>query len=99
VNRAKSICLRLKYGATVLIVHHTGHAAKERARGSHALMADALQPLECRVANQSQYQPTSALARCTRFAVGEGRSGFTAGPSHFSAASLTYVAAASLHRG
>lgn len=31
--------LRLKYGATVLFVHHTGHAAKDRARGSYALMA------------------------------------------------------------
>lgn len=31
--------LKLKYGATILFVHHTGHAAKERARGSYALMA------------------------------------------------------------
>jgi len=31
--------LRLKYGATILFVHHTGHAAKDRARGSYALMA------------------------------------------------------------
>jgi hypothetical protein len=31
--------LRLEYGATILLVHHTGHAAKDRARGSYALMA------------------------------------------------------------
>lgn len=29
--------LRAKYGCTVLIVHHTGHANKERARGAMAL--------------------------------------------------------------
>lgn len=31
--------LRLKYGASVLFVHHTGHQAKDRPRGSYALMA------------------------------------------------------------
>lgn len=31
--------LRLDYGATILLVHHTGHSAKDRARGSYALMA------------------------------------------------------------
>lgn len=29
--------IRIKYGATVLLVHHTGHADKSRARGSMAL--------------------------------------------------------------
>ncbi|WP_373053890.1 AAA family ATPase [Thioalkalivibrio sp.] len=32
--------LREPYGATVLIVHHTGHGAKDRARGSSALRAN-----------------------------------------------------------
>ena len=44
-------------------------------------------------------QPKRPLCRVrpdTRFAAGEGRSGLTARPSHFSAASLTYVATASL---
>lgn len=31
--------LRLRYGSTILLVHHVGHAAKDRARGSYALMA------------------------------------------------------------
>jgi AAA domain len=31
--------LRMAYGATVLFVHHVGHSAKDRARGSYALMA------------------------------------------------------------
>jgi hypothetical protein len=31
--------LRLRYGCSVLIVHHTGHGAQERARGSSALRA------------------------------------------------------------
>ncbi|MGH8242001.1 MAG: AAA family ATPase [Steroidobacteraceae bacterium] len=31
--------LRLRFGATILIVHHVGHAVKDRARGSYALMA------------------------------------------------------------
>lgn len=31
--------LRQRYNATVLLVHHVGHAAKDRARGSYALMA------------------------------------------------------------
>jgi len=31
--------LRLKYGASVLFVHHVGHQAKDRPRGSYALMA------------------------------------------------------------
>lgn len=31
--------LRLKYDASVLFVHHVGHQAKDRARGSYALMA------------------------------------------------------------
>jgi hypothetical protein len=46
-NRAQDIAvliaagdrLRIKYGATVLFVHHVGHSAKDRARGSYALMA------------------------------------------------------------
>jgi hypothetical protein len=32
--------LRAAFGATVLMVHHTGHAAKDRARGPYALMAN-----------------------------------------------------------
>lgn len=32
-----NLYLRAKYGCTVLIVHHTGHANKERARGAMAL--------------------------------------------------------------
>lgn len=33
--------LRLKYKATNLLVHHTGHSAKDRARGAYNLMASA----------------------------------------------------------
>ena len=32
--------VRVRYGASVLIVHHTGHAEKQRARGAYALMAN-----------------------------------------------------------
>jgi hypothetical protein len=32
--------LRSRYEATVLMVHHTGHGAKDRARGPYALMAN-----------------------------------------------------------
>lgn len=34
------VCLKRKYGATVLMVHHTGHIEKGRARGASALEAD-----------------------------------------------------------
>lgn len=32
--------LRQRFGCSVLLVHHVGHAAKDRGRGSYALMAD-----------------------------------------------------------
>lgn len=32
--------LRVPFGCTVLLVHHVGHAAKDRARGSYVLMAN-----------------------------------------------------------
>lgn len=37
---ALDIQLRQRLRCTVLLVHHTGHAAKERARGSYALMSN-----------------------------------------------------------
>jgi len=33
-------CLKRRYGATVLLIHHTGHVEKGRARGASALEAD-----------------------------------------------------------
>jgi hypothetical protein len=32
--------LRVRYGCTVLFVHHTGHGAKERTRGTYVLLAN-----------------------------------------------------------
>ena len=34
------VCLKRRYGATVLLVHHTGHVERGRARGASALEAD-----------------------------------------------------------